>query len=70
MFQINLVANLFSNLFWLHLHPQGPVFVYYGLSNYFQNYRKYGASKDADQLTGDLAYFAVKLLFKFINCCF
>ncbi|CAL8289804.1 unnamed protein product [Gadus morhua 'NCC'] len=36
---------------------EGPVFVYYGLSNYFQNYRKYGASKDAAQLTGDLAYF-------------
>ncbi|CAL8285232.1 unnamed protein product [Lota lota] len=36
---------------------EGPVFVYYGLSNYFQNYRKYGVSKDANQLTGDLTYF-------------
>ncbi|XP_028293529.1 cell cycle control protein 50B [Gouania willdenowi] len=36
---------------------EGPVFFYYGLSNYFQNYRKYGASKDASQLSGDLDYF-------------
>ncbi|KAG7269474.1 hypothetical protein CRUP_009987 [Coryphaenoides rupestris] len=30
---------------------EGPVFFYYGLSNYFQNYRTYGNSKDANQLT-------------------
>ncbi|XP_069563216.1 cell cycle control protein 50B [Brachyistius frenatus] len=36
---------------------QGPVFFYYGLSNYFQNYRKYGVSKDDNQLSGDLTYF-------------
>ncbi|KAJ3613108.1 hypothetical protein NHX12_019362 [Muraenolepis orangiensis] len=36
---------------------EGPVFFYYGLSNYFQNYRKYGASKDANQLSGDLDSF-------------
>lgn len=36
---------------------QGPVFFYYGLSNYFQNYRKYGVSKDDNQLSGDLSYF-------------
>ncbi|KAL3968804.1 zinc finger protein [Sarotherodon galilaeus] len=36
---------------------QGPVFFYYGLSNYFQNYRRYGASKDDNQLYGDLSYF-------------
>lgn len=36
---------------------QGPVFFYYGLSNYFQNYRNYGVSKDYVQLTGDLEYF-------------
>lgn len=36
---------------------QGPVFFYYGLSNYFQNYRNYGASKDAEQLSGDLDKF-------------
>lgn len=36
---------------------KGPVFFYYGLSNYFQNYRKYGASKDDNQLYGDLEYF-------------
>ncbi|CAN9502496.1 unnamed protein product [Ophioblennius macclurei] len=36
---------------------EGPVFFYYGLSNYFQNYRNYGASKDAKQLSGDLDQF-------------
>lgn len=36
---------------------EGPVFFYYGLSNYFQNYRSYGASKDDDQLSGDLEHF-------------
>ncbi|XP_054470513.1 cell cycle control protein 50B isoform X2 [Anoplopoma fimbria] len=36
---------------------KGPVFFYYGLNNYFQNYRKYGASKDDDQLSGDLSNF-------------
>ncbi|XP_060939178.1 cell cycle control protein 50B [Limanda limanda] len=36
---------------------EGPLFLYYGLSNYFQNYRKYSASKDLNQLSGDVAYF-------------
>ncbi|CAB1461120.1 unnamed protein product [Pleuronectes platessa] len=36
---------------------EGPLFLYYGLSNYFQNYRQYGASKDLTQLSGDLASF-------------
>ncbi|KAM7376000.1 hypothetical protein PAMP_005753 [Pampus punctatissimus] len=36
---------------------KGPVFFYYGLSNYFQNYRKYGVSKDDNQLSGNLDYF-------------
>lgn len=39
---------------------QGPVFFYYGLTNYFQNQRKYGASKDDNQLYGDLDYFKVR----------
>ncbi|XP_060919346.1 cell cycle control protein 50B [Labrus mixtus] len=36
---------------------KGPVFFYYGLSNYFQNQRKYSVSIDYNQLTGDLEYF-------------
>lgn len=36
---------------------EGPVFFYYGLTNYFQNQRAYGVSKDDYQLFGDLAYF-------------
>ncbi|XP_042630496.1 LOW QUALITY PROTEIN: cell cycle control protein 50B-like [Cyprinus carpio] len=35
----------------------GPVFFYYGLSNYYQNFRRYGVSKDYNQLTGDTRYF-------------
>ncbi|RVE57437.1 hypothetical protein OJAV_G00216220 [Oryzias javanicus] len=36
---------------------KGPVFFYYSLTNYFQSQRKYGASKDYNQLSGDLTYF-------------
>ncbi|XP_054652086.1 cell cycle control protein 50B [Dunckerocampus dactyliophorus] len=36
---------------------EGPVFFYYGLSNYFQNYRRYGVSRDDNQLYGDLDSF-------------
>ncbi|XP_076013914.1 cell cycle control protein 50B [Genypterus blacodes] len=36
---------------------EGPVFFYYGLSNFFQNYRKYGASRDDSQLSGDIDQF-------------
>lgn len=35
----------------------GPVFFYYGLSNYYQNFRKYGVSLDYYQLSGDTQYF-------------
>ncbi|KAL4624181.1 cell cycle control protein 50B-like [Arapaima gigas] len=33
----------------------GPVFFYYGLSNYYQNVRKYGVSRDDEQLWGDVS---------------
>ncbi|TRY95095.1 hypothetical protein DNTS_016336 [Danionella cerebrum] len=36
---------------------EGPVFFYYGLSNYYQNFRKYGVSTDYYQLSGDTQYF-------------
>lgn len=36
---------------------EGPVFFYYGLTNYFQNQRAYGVSKDDYQLSGDTYYF-------------
>lgn len=52
--KLNCVCELtfsFSELF------EGPVFFYYGLSNYYQNYRQYGVSKDANQLSGDTTYF-------------
>ncbi|KAK5857556.1 hypothetical protein PBY51_010795 [Eleginops maclovinus] len=50
----NCVCNLEFSLDSLF---EGPVFFYYGLSNYFQNYRKYAASRDDDQLSGDLDAF-------------
>ncbi|XP_074516913.1 cell cycle control protein 50B [Sebastes fasciatus] len=48
------VCNLTFNIDTLF---KGPVFFYYGLTNYFQNYRRYGASKDDNQLSGDLDAF-------------
>ncbi|XP_068607842.1 cell cycle control protein 50B [Brachionichthys hirsutus] len=36
---------------------EGPLFFYYGLSNYFQNYRRYGVSRDGNQLSGNLENF-------------
>ncbi|CAL8273511.1 unnamed protein product [Merluccius merluccius] len=52
------VKNCKCNLnFTLDKLFEGPVFFYYGLSNYFQNYRQYGNSKDANQLSGDKEYF-------------
>ncbi|KAK3563490.1 hypothetical protein QTP86_030331 [Hemibagrus guttatus] len=41
----------FSELF------EGPVFFYYALTNYYQNYRSYGVSADPNQLAGDTKYF-------------
>ncbi|XP_067862852.1 cell cycle control protein 50B [Heptranchias perlo] len=35
---------------------RGPVFMYYELSNFYQNQRKYGVSRDDTQLNGDLDY--------------
>uniref|UniRef100_UPI00398E56FC cell cycle control protein 50B n=1 Tax=Pristiophorus japonicus TaxID=55135 RepID=UPI00398E56FC len=35
---------------------EGPIFMYYELSNFYQNHRKYGISRDDDQLNGDLDY--------------
>jgi len=31
---------------------QGAVYMYYGLTNYYQNHRRYVASRDDDQLHG------------------
>ncbi|TSO67436.1 Cell cycle control protein 50B [Bagarius yarrelli] len=38
---------------------EGPVFFYYGLTNYYQNYRSYGVSLDPNQLVGDTKYFLI-----------
>ncbi|KAM3595206.1 uncharacterized protein V6R79_019998 [Siganus canaliculatus] len=52
------VKNCVCNLnFSINQLFEGPVFFYYGLSNYFQNYRKYSVSKDDNQLFGNLDNF-------------
>jgi hypothetical protein len=33
-------------------HVKGPLYVYYELSNYYQNHRRYVSSRDANQLMG------------------
>ncbi|XP_004371159.1 cell cycle control protein 50B [Trichechus manatus latirostris] len=38
---------------------QGPVFLYYELSNFYQNYRRYVVSRDNAQLSGLLAITAL-----------
>ncbi|XP_027015919.1 cell cycle control protein 50B [Tachysurus fulvidraco] len=40
----------FSELF------EGPVFFYYAMTNYYQNYRTYGVSVDPNQLVGETTY--------------
>ncbi|XP_054159971.1 uncharacterized protein LOC128958182 [Oppia nitens] len=40
--------------FELHDDFLAPVYIYYGLSNYFQNHRMYEDSRDDNQLAGDL----------------
>lgn len=47
-------CTLFFNLDKLF---EGPVFFYYGLTNFFQNQRAYGVSKDDYQLSGNTYYF-------------
>ncbi len=37
----------------LTLYPQSNVFMYYGLSNFYQNHRRYVKSRDDSQLNGD-----------------
>uniref|UniRef100_A0A7G3ABB7 Putative cell cycle control protein n=1 Tax=Lutzomyia longipalpis TaxID=7200 RepID=A0A7G3ABB7_LUTLO len=41
--------------FTLHEDFQGKVFMYYGLSNFYQNHRRYVKSRDDDQLLGRLS---------------
>ncbi|XP_010877937.1 cell cycle control protein 50B [Esox lucius] len=54
----NCVCNLY---FTLNETFPGTVYFYYGLSNYFQSYRKFGASRDDNQLSGDTYYFTSPL---------
>ncbi|XP_076155883.1 cell cycle control protein 50B [Alosa pseudoharengus] len=57
-FQCLDVKNCICALnFTLSKQFEGPVFFYYGLSNFFQNHRKYGVSRDDHQLFGDTSYF-------------
>ncbi|KAJ0061322.1 hypothetical protein NL108_014985, partial [Boleophthalmus pectinirostris] len=40
--------------FYLHQAYESNVFMYYGLSNFYQNHRRYVKSRDDSQLNGDL----------------
>lgn len=40
---------------WLSPPLQNNVFMYYGLSNFYQNHRRYVKSRDDSQLNGDLS---------------
>ncbi len=42
-----------ASFFILMLYPQSNVFMYYGLSNFYQNHRRYVKSRDDSQLNGD-----------------
>ncbi|KAG8444868.1 hypothetical protein GDO86_009863 [Hymenochirus boettgeri] len=43
-----------TNIFYLFVYVlQGNVFMYYGLSNFYQNHRRYVKSRDDSQLNGD-----------------
>lgn len=46
---------LVHNDVWLYLFWQGKVYMYYGLSNYYQNHRRYVKSRDDNQLLGRLS---------------
>ncbi|GAA5845838.1 hypothetical protein JCM11251_001818, partial [Rhodosporidiobolus azoricus] len=52
--QTNLsIANTCRVLFEVPVTLEAPVFMYYKLSNYYQNHRRYVKSVDSDQLMGD-----------------
>ena len=40
---------------------QGQVYMYYGLSNFYQNHRRYVKSRDDNQLLGDTGHAAADL---------
>lgn len=46
-----LRCNVFHTLFFLT--QQSNVYVYYGLSNFYQNHRRYVKSRDDSQLNGN-----------------
>lgn len=48
-------------LAWLSPLLQNNVFMYYGLSNFYQNHRRYVKSRDDSQLNGDLTALKVCL---------
>ncbi|MBN3290401.1 CC50A protein, partial [Polypterus senegalus] len=53
----NATANCKCTLNFTIAQPiQGSVFMYYGLTNYYQNHQKYLSSRDDQQLAGDIYY--------------
>lgn len=52
-----------TSFYYLHFspHSQSNVFMYYGLSNFYQNHRRYVKSRDDSQLNGDLSSLKVRI---------
>ncbi len=52
-----LIANYaFFQIFKIDQDVTGPVYVYYELKNFYQNHRRYVASRSSYQLNGEVNY--------------
>lgn len=50
-----LIIFLYNHILYHLLYVKGKVYMYYGLTNYYQNHRRYVKSRDDDQLLGRLS---------------
>ncbi|KAK3041166.1 hypothetical protein RJ639_028645, partial [Escallonia herrerae] len=50
------VPDLFKSNKVVHKHMKAPIFIYYQLDNYYQNYRRYGKSRSDQQLVHGLQH--------------
>lgn len=50
--------------------PQNNVYMYYGLSNFYQNHRRYVKSRDDKQLNGDSGALTVNILIDLLYIMF
>ena len=50
-----MFSRIFTTFLIISCNFQDDVFIYYGLTNYYQNHRRYVKSRDDSQLLGDLS---------------